>query len=229
MAGEPLALVGSFAGEPELHDPVRGRVRGARAFEAYATEQCDWLRRMNFSVERVERVVGERRGFEELMLHLDGEAGRVDLPFAIVADRSPDGRRIEELRIYFSPWTLTGRRAVRPPLLQPDPELRLPDVVGDYQRGLAAGDVEAIAAAFEHGAFDAGRRARLERLLAGGGIPLEHCATVDDGRVCGLEYNVVRWGGVALPPQAGFAAYVRGESGRLAASRVYDDVEPPSS
>ena len=29
MAGEPDALVESFAGEPELHDPVRGRIRGA--------------------------------------------------------------------------------------------------------------------------------------------------------------------------------------------------------
>jgi ferredoxin len=35
MAGEPDALVESFAAEPELHDPVRGRVKGARAFKAF--------------------------------------------------------------------------------------------------------------------------------------------------------------------------------------------------
>jgi hypothetical protein len=28
MAGELDALLGSFAGDPELHDPVRGRVKG---------------------------------------------------------------------------------------------------------------------------------------------------------------------------------------------------------
>jgi hypothetical protein len=34
MTGELDALVGSFVGDPELHHPVRGRIRGARAFEA---------------------------------------------------------------------------------------------------------------------------------------------------------------------------------------------------
>ena len=33
----------------------------------------------------------------------------------------------------------------------------------------------------------------------GGGIPLEHCAVIDDKRVCALEYNVVRWGKTDLP------------------------------
>ena len=107
-----------------------------------------WLSRRNVSVEDVEHVVTERRGFEEVVLHLDGETGRVDLPVAIVADKESDGR-IDELRMYFSSWPLTGRHANRPPLLQPDPELRESDVVADYQRALAAGDVDAIVAAFE--------------------------------------------------------------------------------
>ena len=148
MAGEPDALVGSFAAEPELHDPVRGRVKGTRAFEAFVTEMNGWIARRNVTVENVEHVVSERRGFEEVVLHLDGETGRVDLPLAIVADREADGR-IDELRIYSSSWPLTGRHANRPPLLQPDPELRESDVVAEYQRALAAGDVDAIVAAFE--------------------------------------------------------------------------------
>jgi hypothetical protein len=60
-----------------------------------------------------------------------------------------------------------------------------------------------------------------------GGIPLEHCSVVDDGRVCALEYNVVRWGQTELPPEAGAAVYARGQSGKLAAARIYDDVDPP--
>jgi hypothetical protein len=56
---------------------------------------------------------------------------------------------------------------------------------------------------------------------------LEHCAAIDDGRVCVLEYNVVRWGETELPPEAGVVVYVRGESGRLAAARIYDDTDPP--
>jgi hypothetical protein len=137
LAGEPDALVKSFAGVPELYHPVRGRVKGVRAFEAFVSEASSWLRRHNVSVEDVEHVITERRGFEEVVLHLDGQAGRVDLPVAIVADRRSDGR-IDELRIYFSNWPLAGRHTHRPPLLQPDPELRASDVVGDYQRASTA-------------------------------------------------------------------------------------------
>ena len=61
----------------------------------------------------------------------------------------------------------------------------------------------------------------------GGGIPLEHCAAIDDGRSCALEYNVVRWGKTELTPEAGVAVYVRGPNGRLAAARIYDDADPP--
>jgi hypothetical protein len=58
-------------------------------------------------------------------------------------------------------------------------------------------------------------------LSNGGGISLEHCAVTDDGRACALEYNVVAWGPTALPPEAGLAVYVRGDSGKLAAARIY--------
>jgi hypothetical protein len=126
-------------------------------------------------------------------------------------------------------------------LLQRDPELRESDVVAEYQRALAAGDVDAIVATFEpdgyarepaggeyiHRGSD-GLRAFYELLFSNnGGIPVEHCAVVDDGRACALEYNVVRWGKTELPPEAGVAVYVRGASGKLAAARIYDDTDPP--
>jgi hypothetical protein len=61
----------------------------------------------------------------------------------------------------------------------------------------------------------------------GGGIPLEHCTVTDDRHACALEYNVVRWGRTELPPEAGVAVYVRGNNGRLAVARIYDDSDPP--
>jgi hypothetical protein len=240
IAGEFDALVRSFAGEPELHHPVRGRIRGVRALEAYVADTNAWIGERNISIEQIELVMTERHGFGEAVLQLDGETGRVELPVAVVADKHSDGG-IEELRVYYSSWPLTGRHAIRPPLLQPDPDLRESDVVGEYQRALAAGDVDAIVAAFEpdgyarepaggehvHKGTD-GLRAFYQELFSnGGGIPLEHCGVIDDGRACALEYNVVRWGRTELPPEAGIAVYVRGESGKLAAARIYDDADPP--
>ena len=240
LAGDFDALVGSFAGEPQLHHPVRGRIRGVRAFETYVTETNAWLRQRNVSVENVEYVHAERHGFAEVVLHLPGETGRVGLPVAVVADSRSDGR-IDELRIYYSSWPLTGRHLNRPPLLQPDPDLRESGVVADYQRALSAGDVDAIVAVFEPDGYarepsggefvhrgPAGLHAFYELLFSNdGGIPLEHCALIDDQRACALEYNVVRWGKDELPPEAGIAVYVRGQSGKLAAARIYDDVNPP--
>jgi SnoaL-like protein len=240
LTGETHALIGSFVGEPEIHYPVRGRVRGRRAFTAYAVATQAWLEEREASIEDVRIVRTECRSIGEAILHLGGDDGRVDLPVAIVTDRRPD-RRIEEVRVYYSSWPLTGRHANRPPLLQPDPELRESDVVGEYQRALAAGDVDAIVATFEPDAYarepaggdhvhrgHKGLRQFYERLFSnGGGIPLEHCSVVDDGRTCALEYNVVRWGRTELPPEAGIAVYVRGESGKLAAARIYDDADPP--
>jgi SnoaL-like domain len=241
LTGETDALVGSFAGEPELHHPVRGRVKGRRAFERFVRETNAWLVECNGTIDDdVAHVITPRRGVEESIVALDSDRGRIELPVAVAADRDRHARIIE-LRVYFSTWALTGRHANRPPLLQPDPDLHEPDVVADYQRALAAGDAEAAVAAFEADAYvrepaggshvHRGRdqlRELYERFFSnGGGIPLEHCAVIDDGRSCALEYNVVRWGRSELPPEAGLAVYERGASGKLSSARIYDDTDPP--
>lgn len=239
-SGEIDALVGSFAGEPELHHPVRGRVRGRRAFERFVAEINAWLSERNAVFSPVERITTPRRGIEETVMTLDGDKGRVEVPVAVAADRADDGRIIE-LRVYWSMWPLTGEHHHRPPLLEPDPSLREPDVVRDYQRAVAAGDAEAAVAAFEADAYvrEPAGSAYVHRghgeLLAlyqrffsnGGGIRLEHCSVTDDGRACALEYNLLRWGRTELSPEAGIAVYERGGSGKLASARIYDDIEPP--
>ncbi|WCB94362.1 hypothetical protein DSM104299_03096 [Baekduia alba] len=242
LAGEVDALVESFAGVPEVHHPVRGRIRGEGAFRRFISDMNSWLAARAVEVEHVNFLITDPRGIEEVVVHLDGDHGRVALPMALAADHD-ERERIVELRLYYSLRPLTGRREHRPPLLQPDLELRAPAVVDQHQRALAAGDVDAILAAFEpdgvlrepdgdghvHRGADE-LRAHYERCFAnGGGIPLEHCAVTDDGRACALEYNMVAWGRTALAPEAGLAVYVRGDSGRLAAARLYDDADPPPS
>jgi hypothetical protein len=240
LIGDVDALVASFAGVPEVHHPLRGRIKGERAFRRFVGEMSSWMDARNVEVETVNFLITDPRGVEEVVLHLDGDRGRIAVPLALAADREAD-ERIVELRMYFSTWALTGRRANRPPLLQPDLDLREPDVVGEYQRALAAGDVEAILATFDpdgyvrepagaaHRGADDLRRVYERFFSDGGGIPLERCAVVDDGRACALEYNVVAWGRTEMAPEAGLAVYVRGDSGKLAAARFYDDAHPPRS
>jgi hypothetical protein len=240
MTGEIDALLESFSGVPEVHHPIRGRIRGESAFRRYVSYTTSWLAASNADVEGVNVLITDSRGVEEVVVHLDGDGGRIGLPVALAADHDAD-ERIVELRLYYSTWPLTGRHANRPPLLQPDVDLHELDVVGEYQRALATGDVEAILAAFEPDGYmrepagDAYVHRGTDELRAlyelffsnGGGITLEHCAVTDDGRACALEYNVVARGRTARLPEAGVAVYVRGDSGKLAAARVYDDSDPP--
>src|SRR3954454_10862684 len=197
MAGEIDALVGSFAGEPELHHPVRGRVKGVAAFERFVSELRTWLTEHSAAPEDVDFVLTPGRGVEELILHLDTDDGRSEVPVAIASAHDERGRIVEQ-RVYFSSWPLTGGHAIRPPVLQPRHGLEEPDAVGDYQRALAAGDADAVMAALEPDASvrePAGRaythrgadelRALYERFFSnGGGVPREHCAVTDDGRAC---------------------------------------------
>ena len=131
LAGEPDALVESFAGEPELHDPVRGRVKGDGRSGRSSPRRSAWLRQHN--------AVGRgRRARHPRAARLRGGGPpprRRRRPASICRSRSsPTARsdgRIDELRVYFSDRPLTGRHANRPPLLQPDPELDASDVVAD--------------------------------------------------------------------------------------------------
>ena len=209
MAGEPGALVESFAGEPEVHDPVRGRIKGARAFEAFVAETNDWLAQRNVSVEDVEHVVTDRAASRRSSSTSTARADESICPSRSSPTASPtDGS--SELRIYYSGWQLTGRHANRPPLLQPDPELRESDVVAEYQRALAAGDVEAIVAAFEPdgyarsppaaststGAPTACAPSTSSCSRTSGGIPLEHCCA-DRRRAARARWSTTSCGGAA--------------------------------
>ncbi len=242
MAEEPEALVRSFAGLPLIHDPRVGHVEGARGLRAFVSGTVEWLRERDAVVENVALTLTRPRTVEEVVLHLIGDGGRrVELPVAIVTDRNPD-RTIKTIRVYHSMSPLTAGHRVREPLLPPDPNLVLPDVVGEYQLALATGDLEAVLATYEDDAYarepSGGEyvyrgKEKLREVYSfmfanGGGIPLEHCTVTDDGVRCAIEYNCARWGVTEIPPQAGVAVYERGASGRLAGGRIYDDVEPPA-
>jgi hypothetical protein len=240
LAGQPDALVRSFAGQPRINDPRVGYVEGVRQLRAFVSGTADWLRERDAIVENVALTLTESRTVEEMVLHLlADDGGRVELPVAIVSDRNPD-RTVKAIRVYHSIWPLTGGHRVREPLLPRDPNMVVPDVVGEYQRALAAGDLEAMMATYEEDAYarepSGGEyvyrgkeklREVYSAMFANGGITVEFCTLTDDGVRCAIEYNGVRWGITDIPPQAGVSVYERGSSKLLAAARIYDDVEPP--
>lgn len=242
LASQPDALVRSFAGQPRINDPRVGYVEGVRQLRAFISGTADWLRERDAIVENVALTLTESRTVEEVVLHLlADDSGRVELPVAIVSDRNLD-RMVKAIRVYHSMWPLTGGHRVREPLLPPDPNIVVPDVVGEYQRALAAGDLEAVLATYEEDAYarepsggeyvyrgkEKLREVYSAQFANGGGIPLEYCTLTDDGVRCAIEFNAVRWGVTDMPPQAGVAVYKRGNSGLLSGGRIYDDVEPPS-
>ena len=61
LSDDREALVRSFAGEPELHDPVRGRVKGVAAFTRYANQTAADLKARNVQVEPVDLIVTDTR------------------------------------------------------------------------------------------------------------------------------------------------------------------------
>jgi hypothetical protein len=194
VAGEVDALVESFVGEPRLQHPLRGAIEGEYEFREFVADSERWLRERAATVADVHRAVLEQRGFEEVVVHFGGPGGEVDLPHAMVADHGPEAR-IEEIRIYFSTRPLTGMPTPRPPVVEGDPELRLPAPAAAY-----------VAKA------------------ANRGLQLEPCVLVEDDDTSALEYNAHR-PGTEVPIEAGLTVCVRGPDGGLGAARTYDDVD----
>lgn len=234
--GDPGGIEGAWPVDVVVHDPRDGRIAGHQQFKQFVKTSTAWLTERQARAEPVATTTANGRIVVELLAHTVQDARRIDWPFAAVAEPSADGQAIQ-LRSDYSQWPLTGRHHQRDPILPAEAD-HPGDVVAEYQAALAAGD--AIVAAFEpdgyfrepsgpqysvHGTQALREFSRF--FSAGGGIGLEHCTVTDDGTRCALEYNCLRWGSVDLSPQAGVAVYERGASGRLAAARVYDDVQAP--
>ena len=217
VAGEPDALLGSFAGEPECTTPYAAASRARGRSRPTSRTTSAWLR-------RAQRLGRERRARGQAS---DTASGRWFCTSTVrAAGRSPGRDRLQpqHRRPARRAADLLQRladdrppREHRPPLLQPDPELRESDVVGEYQRRSRRATWTRSSRRSKPTAMPAtlravntsrrpGRPARplraavLERRRHPAGASAR---LIDNGRACALEYNVVRWGRDGLPRRPG--------------------------
>ena len=240
-SGDTRALETVWPGEITVFDPLAGEIRGHRELHRFVRKNQSWLGGLRARTERVASVVAGQRAVVELLAHATSGDRELPWPIAVVAE-SPDGWSVQ-FRTYCRVWPITGPHRVRPAILPPGPD-RPGDVVARYLAALAAGDTEAVVAAFSPGGYyrESGGGPELRhqgaaelrsffgrQFSAGGGIGLQACAVTDDGVRCALEYTCARWGSHDLPPQAGIAVCERGPDGLLAAVRGYDDIAAPAA
>ena len=236
--GDTHLLEDVWPGEVVIYDPRAGEVRGHRELRRFVSRNLSWLAGLHARAETVACTVDGGRAVVELLAHLDHNGRELAWPVAVVAE-SPDNLSVV-FRTYCSQLPMFGQHYVRAPILGPGSG-HPGGIVGQYQDALGAGDADAVVRAFEPDGYfrepvgpqyayrgtSELRSYFTECFSAGGGIGLEQCAVTDDGVRCAVEYNCVRWGRHDLPPQAGIGICERGPDGRLAAVRVYDDIEAP--
>ncbi len=242
IAGDADALLAMFAGSPRIDAVHPGTVAGEEAVREFAAGTHEWLEGMQAHVSPVRTTRGELRSVAEQELHLRLDDGRkVHLPTAVVAERGEEPL-LERLTVYHSTWPLTGHHEIRHPVLEVDPGLTAPDVVGRYETALGQGYLQGVVELFAPDAYvrepsgepyvhrreDGIREFYLNLFGNVGGIALDLCCVTDDGEACAVEYNAMKWGRTVLKPQAGITVYERDAGGTLLrAARIYDDVESP--
>jgi limonene-1,2-epoxide hydrolase len=236
--GDVSTLETAWPGHVVVHDPRVGEVRGHRQVRRFVQRSQSFLAEHQVRTETMASTVVGSRAVVELLARVVVNGREGMWPVGVVAE-TPNDRSVV-FRSYFSRWLFDGQRHVRPAFLEPE-RVDPADVVGRYRAALDAGDTDEVVCTFtpegyyrepigppfaHRGACEL--RSFFERCFSeGGGIGLQTCCVTDDGVRCALEYNCVRWGRHALPPQAGLAVFERGPGGLLLAVRVYDDVAAP--
>ncbi len=240
LAGDSGVLKRLGGGFPAIYLPNAEPAGSPQELDA-ALAELGWPGRRIEKVRPVAVTKADSWAAEEVEVLISPGSGRdgIVLPVACVIDtRHP---KPPQIRVYYSNWPLSQRHRVRAPLVAAGDIVPPDDFVGAYHKALRAGALTAIVETFEpdgvarepaggaHAYRGAERLARFYAHLCGEdiGIVLEYCTLFDDGARCVLEYNCLNWAGTSIPPQAGVAVYQRGKSGRLAAARIYDDVDPP--
>lgn len=192
LNGDEEKLFSLFSGVQTIDTPFKGKIKGKEAFSNFIANSANWLKKHKTRPEILALTAAEQRICAEFILYLEYESKSIDLPIAVVADRSEG--KVSAVRVYHSTWPFTGKHQIRPPLLKPAENLEEPEVVKHYTAALHRGDADAVLALFDekgyvrepsgsmykHSGRDGQREFYIPALEAGG-ISLKHCTATFDG------------------------------------------------
>ena len=221
-----------------MYTPLDGKIIGRDNIKKYILRQKEWLNTKKAKVEVINSIDITNRIIIEFIIYLNKDDKEIELPIVAVLDI--ENYFISSIRIYHSTWPLTGKHIVIKPILEPEDHLDEPDIISLYMEGIKNADKEFVLSLFEDKAYiqepsgskfrhygKAGREKFYSYALDKGGVPLKHCTATFDGKHFAVEYVFDEWGDNKFEPQAGIAIYEIGESGKIAAVRIYDDASPP--
>ena len=225
------AMRALFRGEPDLDDPVSGRVRDDDALGAH--------------VERIRTLFAGRKVEFRPGLLLESPArtiangqlvvvnGRSTVAVGVACVWDPDPvSGIAPVRVYYPQKELTGRDAVRPPLPAMPETVPVPPVVARHLSALATGDVDLLEDTCGEvpiwnplGRLEALRLLYGARLGVDGAVVLSPRVVTPGPFAVGLECVATTWDGVDVAPTTVFV-YVGLRNDKVEGVTVLSDVGP---
>lgn len=206
-----------------IDDPVFGRASTLSSIEPLLGKVSGRFLEAGATYRHIGSATGVDRDVSEGVVQLaSGEL----LPIAVIAER----RRLREieLRVYYA--TGAEPRKPRPPLLQHDDDVPVPQLVAHVLEALRKGAVERVLAAFEEGSrwvdplgqTFVKRDGTLATFISelAGRMEIEPVGSADDGRTCCVEAIVTRQRPLQDPEPAALS-FERGDSGLLRELRLY--------
>lgn len=229
VAGSLHALSRRLGNRATIDDPLFGRASTLSSIDPLLERLATHFGEQQATYRHVASATGVDRDVSEgLLVVRAGSGSRAsEIPIAVVAER----RRLREieLRVYYA--TGAAERAPRPPLLDSERDVPVPQIVAHVLEAFRKGAVERVLSAFEessrfvdpNGKAHSKRDGSMASFLAdlGGRLTLVPAGVADDGRTCCIEAVLTRQGPFGDDAESAAMSFVRGDSGLLRELRLY--------
>lgn len=239
-SGDVSIALQSFAGNPDVDDPILGRHVGEDRLARLAEH---WRQREGLRAEEI-KPLHLTETEDAALLEFAAPLAPVLHPEkpvldgAVVFTRTANG--FGSVRIYFATAGFLGHHVVRGRLLADEEEShRYCAPVEHYQSALRESRLEDLldqlspAARVRGGDSPTAKGTDEVRAFftgmfhtGGGGFHLEHAGVFQDEQSVVLEFTATRWGTHQIAPQSGVAVYTVGADDLISDIRIYDEISP---